>query len=104
MTSQNGKEAAMELMNSWGLRDDNFDWMTDALCKGMGADFFHPEKGNNYHQVKRIKELCATCPVKEDCLQFAYNNSITFGFWGGMSPAQRKRGIAKIRRERKVAG
>lgn len=35
-------------------------------------------------------KLCANCPVQLDCLQYAIDNNLTDGVWGGMTPPQRE--------------
>ncbi|TMK81786.1 MAG: WhiB family transcriptional regulator, partial [Actinobacteria bacterium] len=39
--------------------------------------------------------ICATCPVRAQCLDYAIRNRETYGIWGGTTPDQRRR----IRRE-----
>ncbi len=35
--------------------------------------------------------LCATCPVRTECLQYALRNSENHGIWGGTTPEERRR-------------
>jgi WhiB family redox-sensing transcriptional regulator len=42
---------------------------------------------------KRIavaKNLCASCPITSKCLQFALDEEIEFGIFGGTTPQERK--------------
>jgi len=42
---------------------------------------------------KRIaiaKSMCATCPMQAKCLQFAIEEEIEFGIFGGSTPQERK--------------
>lgn len=64
--------------------DDN-DWYDDAACQGLGWTEFFDGEGS----VGR--RICATCPVRLRCLQFAINNAVTTGIWGGMTPLERRR-------------
>ena len=59
----------------------------DAKCKGMDPEFFFPEKG----AIAAPKKICANCPVQLDCLDYAVENRIEFGVWGGVSQRQRLR-------------
>lgn len=34
--------------------------------------------------------ICQPCPVTDLCLQYALDNRIPFGVWGGQTPLQRK--------------
>lgn len=62
----------------------------------MQTDIFFPDQGGDYEVAK---EVCAGCPVKEPCLEFALAGGEKYGIWGGMSERQRRR----LRRERLVA-
>ena len=78
-----------------------FDWTEFAACRGSGADLFFPEaKGNeaNLHAAA-AREVCAGCPVRETCLDYALRADEEFGVWGGMSVKEReaerkRRGLA----------
>lgn len=63
----------------------------DGLCRPGGAyddiNFF-PEDGAG---VKIAKDVCALCPVREDCLDHALIFRIDHGVWGGASERQRRR-------------
>jgi WhiB family redox-sensing transcriptional regulator len=66
-----------------------FDWMDDAACKGLKSVSFFPEESFNSEAPKAIA-VCRACPVRVDCLDFAVQNSIQYGIWGGMTPVRRK--------------
>lgn len=72
-----------------------------ALCREIPDAwlYFFPEKGlSNDGSVKTAKMLCAVCPVKQTCANYAISNtSITHGIWGGM-------GIRQIQRIRATLG
>jgi WhiB family transcriptional regulator, redox-sensing transcriptional regulator len=70
-------------------------WMADAACHGMTAIMFS-ERGQN-DVVLRAKAICATCPVKDDCLRYALVNHIEHGIWGGLSVRARKLGRQESR-------
>ncbi len=70
-------------------------WYDDARCREIGGDDFFPEKGGS---TKPIKKICGTCDVREQCLQFALDNNIIDGVWGGLSASERQR--EKARRKR----
>ena len=46
--------------------------------------------------VKRAIAVCAECPVREACLEYALENKIEHGVWGGKS----ERARATLVRER----
>lgn len=35
------------------------------------------------------KALCATCPVWQECLEYAIDNDVRDGIWGGRTPVER---------------
>jgi WhiB family redox-sensing transcriptional regulator len=78
-----------QLMSEFGLLMRQFDWMDDAACRGRTDVEFFPEVGYNGKAPKALA-LCNNCPVKDDCLDFALENNIEHGIWGGTNPRQRK--------------
>jgi len=88
----------MDILNEWKLTNQQFEWMDEAACKGM-TDMFFPEQGDSDGTVAKAKLVCSTCIVKDDCLQFAVDNSFIYGIWGGMSARQRKTYKAEQRRK-----
>lgn len=64
-------------------------WVDDALCAQVGGDnWFASERGRSA-EFQLARRLCFSCPVREECLEFAVNNNIREGVWGGLSPRQR---------------
>jgi WhiB family redox-sensing transcriptional regulator len=45
--------------------------------------------------VEVAKRICATCPVKEPCLEYALEYRIDHGVWGGTTERQRRRILRK---------
>lgn len=73
------------------------NWMAQGLCRFEPPATFFPSDGVGVEVAKRI---CATCPVKAECLEYALDNRIDHGVWGGTSERQRRRLLKK----RRVAG
>jgi len=69
--------------------------MQTGECNEKPPEIFFPSDGVGVEKAKRI---CAECPVKEKCLDYALNNRVDHGVWGGTSERQRRR-ILKARRE-----
>lgn len=66
-------------------------WMANGKCLGLGtkmADIFYPAAGENTKQAKR---MCAVCPVRTECLDYALEHGEVFGIWGGYTEADRRR-------------
>lgn len=62
-------------------------WRELAACAGMDPALFFPERGAN---TEPAKQVCARCPVIEECADFAIEHRERYGIWGGMSERQRR--------------
>jgi len=72
----------------WGVVHRRPD-MDLAACHGYPTDFFYAENGDvaGYEEAKVI---CASCPIKETCAEYALGAE-EHGFWGGLSSRARQR-------------
>jgi WhiB family redox-sensing transcriptional regulator len=70
------------------------EWMAQGNCARESPSTFFPSDGVGVEVARRI---CATCPVKDQCLEHALVNRIDHGVWGGCSERERRR-ILKRRR------
>ena len=68
-------------------------WTNQAACRGTDTEIFYPVTSDEEAEALSI---CATCPVRAQCLDDALRNREIYGIWGGTTPEQRRR----IRRER----
>ena len=75
-------------------------WMADGLCRDKPPAVFFPSDGVG---VDRARKICASCPVRELCLEYALDNRIDHGVWGGTSERERRR-ILKRRRIATMVG
>lgn len=62
-------------------------WWDDALCAQTDPEAFNPKKGGSSRTAKRI---CGMCDVREQCLQYALDNNMRGGIWGGMTDRERQ--------------
>jgi len=74
----------------------NFDG--SQLCAQVDPELFFPERGDNTIS-KVAKAICAECPFKKPCAEYALHFEIR-GIWGGTSEQDRnvlarKRGITR---------
>jgi WhiB family redox-sensing transcriptional regulator len=69
-------------------------WMARGNCAIESPNLFFPSDGVGVEVARRV---CATCPVKEPCLEYALESRIDHGVWGGCSERERRR-ILKRRR------
>jgi len=74
-----------------------------AKCKGLTYMMF-PKSHKDISYIPEARALCATCPVAEQCLDYALEFPVAdmHGIWAGMTSRQlhaeqRRRGIAPIR-------
>ncbi len=70
------------------------DWMARGKCRDLDPATFFPSDGVG---VEIARQICADCPVKEPCLEYALWAKIDHGVWGGASERERRR-IARQRR------
>jgi WhiB family redox-sensing transcriptional regulator len=75
-----------------------------AACRGDDLNLFFPGRGESAEPARRV---CAACPVREPCLDYALSHGITYGVWGGLAErdrrALRSRHAGAARRERDEA-
>ncbi len=71
-----------------GADADAESWQERALCAQTDPEAFFPEKGGSTREAKKI---CAQCPVRAECLEYALANDERFGIWGGLSERERRR-------------
>ena len=81
-------KAEMEILNSFHLEDNDMSWQKQAYCRGSGVDFFPEQQVNT--KILIATKFCDVCPVKQQCLDFAMNNRIDYGIWGGKTAANRR--------------
>lgn len=84
------------LYESNSLKNTEDDWVKDAYCriKKINTTDFFPVRG----EKTTVQEVCEQCKVQVDCLNYALDNHIASGIWGGKSGRQR-RAILKERHE-----
>ena len=71
-------------------------WRRKAACHGENAVHFYapahferkPEKDGREGAARTI---CAACPVRQVCLEYAVNRGETHGIWGGFNELERRR-------------
>ena len=63
-------------------------WQDQALCAEVDTEIFFPEKGGS---TREAKQVCRSCEVRAQCLEFALDRDERFGIWGGVSERERRR-------------
>lgn len=85
---------------------DLWEWQFNGACRT--ADpllFFHPDGergGARRRREQRAKQVCASCPVINECREYALNTAEAYGVWGGLTEEERatvlrSRGRGRIR-------
>ena len=70
---------------------DKETWREQANCLGKDVNIFFAEKGDaGAHALELAKKLCSVCEVKQECLDYALDNSISVGIYGGVTATQRR--------------
>lgn len=62
-------------------------WVKRAACAADPDAMFPSSNGDD---IENAKAVCRTCPVVQNCGQWALDNRIHDGVWGGMSEAERR--------------
>lgn len=75
-------------------------WQLKAACRGPQSTYFFPpnhfeKKDAKEAREREAKSICATCTVKESCLQYALDIREPHGVWGGLNEAERKQIMAR---------
>lgn len=74
---------------------DSLNWQSEALCaKPINRNkidwFFSPEFEKKY----AAKNMCFTCPVRKQCLQWALEHRQIWGVWGGRDEVDIRRALS----------
>lgn len=78
---------------------ENTHWMQTGKCRDLDPNIFFPSDGVG---VEVARAICASCPVKGPCLEYAIKNKIDQGVWGGASERERRRIRAARRKAEKA--
>ena len=62
--------------------------MREGVCRDSAPEVFFPHDGAG---VALAQQICRGCPVRAECLEFAIDNRIADGVWGGRSERARRR-------------
>ena len=71
-------------------------WQLKAACRGPHASIFFPPEGieQKHQRAERelaAKSICAGCPVRQPCLDYALSIDEPLGIWGGLNEYERRR-------------
>lgn len=77
--------------------DRGLDWRDRAACVGHDTETWFPLATANQHRVsvvvqaqtEQAKAICANCPVRQKCLDWALTTPEPWGIWGGLTEEER---------------
>jgi WhiB family redox-sensing transcriptional regulator len=76
--------------NTW-----EYGWQWRAACRGEDSALFFPPadveaREDRLARERKAKAICATCPVRIECLEYAIRIRESHGIWGGLNEAERR--------------
>lgn len=84
-----------------------WEWQEAAACRGTDTDLFfgaeHETALRRANREARVRAMCAGCPVRRTCLQFALDHRIQYGVWGGRDETQRTVLLKRLRQKSDAA-
>lgn len=68
-------------------------WREHANCRYLRPELFFPAgtTGAAADEIMGAKSVCASCEVRENCLQFAFETNQEAGIWGGTTEDERRK-------------
>jgi WhiB family redox-sensing transcriptional regulator len=73
----------------------DLSWRQRGACRGLDPDIFYPTSDDDAGEAKSI---CASCTVREMCLEYALSNREADGIWGGATEKERRRMLRQRRK------
>jgi WhiB family transcriptional regulator, redox-sensing transcriptional regulator len=71
----------------------NWGWQDAAACRGEDLLLFFGPDGERQPEreirERKAKEICAACPVRLECLNYAVSRPEKYGTWGGLNEDER---------------
>lgn len=70
-------------------------WQERAACRGPESVLFFPpstseRKDDRDWREAKAKEICASCAVRAECLEYALEIQEPHGIWGGLTEVERR--------------
>lgn len=71
------------------------DWRLHAACRGHDPELFYPPANNagggkRTHHIDNARRVCRSCPVRVDCLAWAFEVDDRFAVLGATTAEERK--------------
>ena len=70
-------------------------WQRLAACRGEDSSFYFApsyfeKRGEKLAREAVAKRICAVCPVRQLCLDYALDTREGHGVWGGLNETERR--------------
>jgi WhiB family redox-sensing transcriptional regulator len=70
-------------------------WWEQAACRGQDANYFFApayfeKRAEKQRREAYAKAICARCPAREPCLDYALRTRDPHGVWGGLNEMERR--------------
>jgi WhiB family redox-sensing transcriptional regulator len=70
-------------------------WQRLAACRGEDSTFYFApgyfeKRGEKLAREAVAKRICAACPVRQLCLDYALETREAHGVWGGLNETERR--------------
>lgn len=66
------------------------DWRARAACATEDPDLFFPDRNTPKEQIQQAKQICASCPVRQACLEDAIRGGESEAICGGLTASERR--------------
>ncbi len=80
-------------------------WRNRSACLDEDPELFFPvgTTGPALEQTERAKAVCRSCPVIDQCLEWALETNQDAGVWGGLNEDERRTLRRQRQRRRRMA-
>ena len=75
----------------------------EAKCAEIeDKDLFFPDgRSQEAERLHQLRTICSSCIHAKECLEYALEKQMPYGFWGGKSPSERE--AAKVAQDKNFA-
>jgi len=85
------------------MTDYATEWRAAGACRSADPELFFPIAQGSAadRQISTALRVCAGCPVRQQCLDFAMQSGEAHGIWGGTTADERIRARRRSVRRRR---
>ena len=65
-------------------------------CQTTDPEIWYSDVTTGVHDFRTAKKFCKTCPVRNECLEYAIVANEVHGIWGGFTYKERRKIALKI--------